>query len=215
MQHAGDAEVLHVGECAGHLAGNIDSRNRLTDNLVVFRILHRGIGVDPQRKALAADEFSVGDLLARLGVNNTVNDGEVRLVGIKPRSRFLQQRVFGGRGRLPQLHAPDLDREAAPCRSLFRRERRIALDQRDRGEGHVEFFGDHLHQRGAHAGAEIDLAGIDGDEAFGVDREERVDFGERDRLGGSSRGALRERAIDFGELEADDERAAGLEEIAT
>ena len=82
-------------------------------------------------------------------------------------------------------------------------------------EPYVEFFGDHLHQRGAHAGAEIDLAGIDGDEAFGVDREERVDFGEGDRLGGSSRAVLRERAINFGELEADDERAASLEEIAT
>ena len=48
---------------------------------------------------------------------------------------------------------------------------------------HVELLGDDLRQRRRDAGAEIDLAGIDRHHALGVDREEGVDLGERDRLG--------------------------------
>jgi hypothetical protein len=45
---------------------------------------------------------------------------------------------------------------------LIGRRRGIAHHHFDARERHVELFGGHLHQRGARAGAEIDLADVDG-----------------------------------------------------
>ena len=42
VQHAGHAEVLHVGEAAGHLVRDVDARHRLADDLVVLRVLAVG-----------------------------------------------------------------------------------------------------------------------------------------------------------------------------
>ena len=50
-----------------------------------------------------------------------------------------------------------------------------------RAERHVELLGAHLRERGAHAGAEIDLAGIERDPAARVDGKEGVDLGDRQR----------------------------------
>ena len=73
---------------------------------------------------------------------------------------------------------------------------------------HVELLGDDLRQRGVGAGAEIDLAGIDGDRALGVFGEEAVDFVGRHSLsygvGEGGREVARER-------EGNDECAAALE----
>ncbi len=104
------------------------------------------------------------------------------------------------------------DREAAPSDALIRGESGVALDDRDARHRHVELLGDDLRQRRAHAGAEIDLAGIDGDRAVTVDGEEAVDLVGRHGLarGGFGKGG-REAARD---REGDDERAAALEEVA-
>ena len=67
-------------------------------------------------------------------------------------------------------------------------------------------------QRGRDAGAEIDLAGIDGHHALRVDGEERVDFGQRQRL--RPMPCAQRFARPAGEREADDERAAALEQVA-
>ena len=79
---------------------------------------------------------------------------------------------------------------------------------------HVEFLGDDLRQRGAHAGAEIDLAGIDRHHALGVDREKRIDLGRAPAACCARRLARAHRRSCGDEREADDERAAALEEIA-
>ena len=102
--------------------------------------------------------------------------------------RLLEQRAARGRRRLADLHAADLDREAAPGRALVGRQRGVALDDLDARERHVELVGGDLRERRRDAGAEIDLAGVDRDHAVGVDGEDR----NRPR---SARAALRRRAL--------------------
>jgi hypothetical protein len=128
--------------------------------------------------------------------------------------RLVEQGVPGGRRRIADLDAADLNAQAAPGRALGRRERGVALDHLDRAKWHVELLGGHLRERGAHAGAEIDLAAIERALALGVDGEERIDLGERQRFSRGGR-ALREYGIELaGEREADDQRAAALEDVA-
>ena len=63
----GSAEVLHVGEGAGHLVGNVDARHRLADELVILGVLAGdGLGVvELERKGLAADQLAVADASCR------------------------------------------------------------------------------------------------------------------------------------------------------
>ena len=193
VQHAGHLEVLHVGEAAGDLCGDVDPRLRLADDLVVLRrlFLHRLFGIERDRKALAADQLAVAHVLAAAR-NHAVCDGE--LVGAELLCRFRHQCLARGGRCLTQLHAAKLDGEAAPGVALVGREQGVALDQLDAADWHVELLRHDLAQRRGDAGAEIDLAGIDGDVAGLVDGEEGIDFGERHRLGAGLRHRFRQRA---------------------
>src|SRR4029078_10584082 len=79
VQHAGHAEVLHVGEATGDLVGNVEPRRRLADNLVVLRrfFLYRLLWIELDREALVTDQFGVADLLATTGHDDAVSNGEV------------------------------------------------------------------------------------------------------------------------------------------
>ena len=214
VQHAGHAEVLHVGEFAGHLVRNVDARDRGADDLEVFRVLGlRRLGVvDRERKGLAADQLAIADGFAA-AADGPGGDRELVRLDAELRRREIEQRTSRHRRGVANLHAADLDREAAECRPLIRRQRRVALDDLNPVERHVELVGHDLRQRGAHAGAEIDLAGIDGHHAGGIDGEKGIDRSERHRLGRGGR--LRERrARPSEEGEADDERTAALEQVA-
>ena len=94
-------------------------------------------------------------------------DLQILLAGVELFGGLVEQRRLGGRGRIAQLHAADLDRQAAPGRALLGRQRGVALHELDHAQRHIELFGDDLRQRRRDAGAEIDLAGIDRDHAFG------------------------------------------------
>ena len=171
MQHARHAEVLHVGELAGDLVGNIDARHRLADHLVVLGVLRLGrLGVvELEGELLAADQLAVADLLAA-AADDAVGDRELFLLDAEALGRLVEQRVPRGRRRVADLHAAELDREAAPGRALVGREQRVAGDQVDAGNGTSSSSATICAQRRRDAGAEIDLAGIDGHHALGVDR---------------------------------------------
>ena len=150
VQHAGHAEVLHVGEAAGHLVRNVEARHRLADDLVVLRVLRSaGFVVELEREDLAADELAVADPLAA-GADDAVGDREVLRLGAPdawPASS--SSAPCARRRRLADLHAAVLDRQAAAGRALVGRERGVALDDCDAVERHVELLGDDLRQRGA------------------------------------------------------------------
>src|SRR6185312_8047616 len=107
-------------------------------------------------------------------------------------------------GGLAQLHAAELDGEAAPGVALVRRQQGVALYELDAVHRYVELFRYDLAQRRGDASAEIDFAGIDGDFARLVDGEEGIDLGEGDRLGA---GLCHGPAQRTRERERNDERA--------
>ncbi len=212
MQHAGHAEVLHVDEAPRHFVGNVDPRHRLAHHFVVLRILAGGgFGmIELQRERFAPDQLAIAHPFAA-GADDAIDNPEVLRLGVQAFGRLLEQRSPGGRRGVTQLHAADLDRQAAPGGALVGRERSVALDELDPVERHVEFVRDDLRQCSCDAGPEIDFAAIDRHHAAGIDREKRVDLGDREGLG-----PLGERlAGSTGEREADDQGAAALEHVAS
>ena len=212
MQHAGHAEVLHVAEPARHLVGNVEAGHRLADELVILRVLflRRRFGIELDGKTLAADKLGIGDLLAAAG-NDAVGDGELRGRHAELFCRGVEECRACRRRGLAQLHAADLNGQAAPGLALVGREQGVALDHVDAVHRHVELVGDDLLQRRIDAGAQLDLAGIDRHLAAVVDRQEGIDLGEDDRLGAGLRhGSLKS----AGKREADDQRAGTDERVA-
>ena len=63
-----------------------------------------------------------------------------------------------------------------PVPPLFGQRAGVAVDQRDAPDRDAELLGGHLRDGDAHAGADVDLARVDGDAAVGMDGEEAVDF---------------------------------------
>ena len=109
--------------------------------------------------------------------------------------RARQQEMPRLRRRLAQRHRGDLDGFAGDGRALVGHARGIAEHHDDARKGHVEFFGDDLAERGADAGAEIDMAVEGGDRAVGGDLDEGFEtaFARRSRAndGQRSRGMHR------------------------
>src|ERR1043166_6252331 len=185
------------------IAGGRPTRPCRADHLVIRRrlLLDRLLGIERERKSFAADQFGVAHLLAAAG-DHAIGDGEI--AGAELLGGFREQGLKRGRRGLTQLHAADRDREAAPGRTLFGCERRIAFDQLDARDRHIEFVRHDLAQRRGDAGAEVDLAGIDRDFAGLVDGEERIDFGKGEGLRRPLRQRVGERTC---ERKAEDDRA--------
>jgi hypothetical protein len=57
MRHAGQTEVVYVGEAAGALRGHIGARQRFADHRVGRGILERRFGIKSEVEAAAADEI--------------------------------------------------------------------------------------------------------------------------------------------------------------
>jgi hypothetical protein len=57
VQHAGQPDVVNIGEFAGHFGGYVDTRDRLADHLVAGRFLEFDLGIDLKLDAVA-DQFA-------------------------------------------------------------------------------------------------------------------------------------------------------------
>jgi hypothetical protein len=78
VQHARQLEILHVGEAAVELAGDVEARHRLADGDVVGRRLQRGVVFKLERERHSADQRSDRQLprtvLRGLGDDNAIAD---------------------------------------------------------------------------------------------------------------------------------------------
>ncbi len=185
----------------------------LPTSLKAFGSLVWTLSFDLQGEGLAADQLRVGDLLAAAR-HDAVGDGEIVALDVEFLRGLVEQGIARGRRRVADLDAGGLHGEAAPGIALIGGEHGVAGDERDRLERHVELFGGHLRERGADAGAEIDLAGIHRDHPGLVDGEEGIDLGERHRLCSGAAPCASASPGLAGEREADDKRAGALQKFA-
>src|SRR6185312_5232692 len=108
-----DAEILHVGEAARHLVGDVEAHDRAAHDLVILRRLDRRLLVELEREIVPAGELAIGEGLAGGRCDDAVADAEVARFGIESVRCVLEQRAPRRRRRLAQLHAAILDRQAA------------------------------------------------------------------------------------------------------
>ena len=150
VQHAGHALVVHEHLVAAGLGRDVDARRRGADDAVVGRRLERRVVREHQPHVAA------GELLAHACTR----------LRRQPRARL--------RCGAAQRFGMHLDRGACDRRALVRRDRRAAEDHVDGVERGVELLGDDLRERGADAGAEVDMAVQRGDAAVVPHGDQRL-----------------------------------------
>ena len=197
MQHAGHAHVVHVDQFAGRLCRQIDARHGLADDGVGIDRFHGNIIGQFKLDALARDQFAIADAAIVLAADQAVFNDEILDRKLQPFCRARDQKLPRLRRGLAQRHGRDLDRLARDRRALIGDQRGIAQHDDDARKGHVELLGDDLTERGADAGAEIDMAVIGGDRSVGGDPDEGLELDGLDGRGGADDGqrALRPVAI--------------------
>ena len=192
MQHAGHAHVVNVNQFAGRLRRQIDARHGLPDDGVGIGGLHGNIIGQFKLDGLARDQFAIADAAIILAADQAVFNDEILDRKFQPRRGTRDQKLPRLRRGLAQRHGGDLDRFARNRRALIGDERGIAEHDDDARKGHVEFLRDDLPERGADAGAEIDMAVIGGDRSVGGDPDEGLELDGLDGGGGTNDG---ERAL--------------------
>ena len=182
---AGDRQPEHAGQVAGH-------RNR-------------------QLQLLALHELAVGDALAAARTTPSFTDsGSCPRRASSPRDRAAPDRckprpcaVRRRRTQNPAENPPSGVRSVSPITTVG-----------DGLEGHVQLLGDDLLVRGVRRGlTEVDLAGAHQDRVVGVDLEPRAGSAASSEFfpAAAARGLSADAPA--GEAEADEERAAGLDEL--
>ncbi len=188
MQHAGHAHVVNVDQFAGCLRRQIDARHGLADNGVGIDRLHENIIGQFKLDGLTRNQFAIADAAIVLAADQAVLDNESFDRKLQPLRRACDQELPCLRCGLAQRHGSDLDRFARDRRALIGHQRRIAQHDDDARKGDVELFGDNLSERGADAGAEIDMAVIGGDRSVGGDPDEGLELDGFDGGGGTNDG---------------------------
>jgi len=161
MQHAGQREILHEGEARRDLSWDVDARDRRADQLVRGRRLDGSRDIHLQCDGTLGREHPDINALRAARMDHPIDDAQILDTCTQARRGAPQQFGTQCRGGVTQLHAALLDGQAAVRRALIRRQRRVALDQRDVSQRNVQLVGDNLHEGGLNAGAEIDLSGIE------------------------------------------------------
>ena len=59
VQHARNVKVLHIGELAGQLAGNVEPLDGLAYDFVVGWIFRRSCGIELEREIFSPDQFGI------------------------------------------------------------------------------------------------------------------------------------------------------------
>src|SRR5439155_7749424 len=215
---------MHVRVAAGALRRNVGPRQRLADRCECRRLLQRYSGIDLQRQASIADERADADrrtLTAathdsiRPEPDDAIHDRQLVRRSIEALRGEREKRLPRGRRGLTDFRAAARESGAAAGSALIGTHSRVAVDDGDAIGGDAELFGRHLRDRNPQSGADIDLAGVHGHRSVWMDCEEAVDVAGIERLVLRLRLRARPSWNRRIEREADDERAAGLQEIAT
>ena len=172
MQHAIEPEILHKGLTAADLGRDVDALHRLADDGVVLGWFQRCFTVQFAREG-SVDQRPVGH-----GLRGIVLRDDDSIVHLQVRVRDVQQgrrpvdedAACLGR-RLLQDGSSDLDTHAAGGVALVRRQVSVTLDDRDPGEGHVQFLGRDLGEGGHDPGPQLHFADEDRHLAVMIDRQ--------------------------------------------
>ena len=102
VQHAGHADVVDIGELAGHLGGDVDARDRLADHLVAGGFLEFDLGIDLELDAVA-DQFAVAQ--CALAIDFSLAPRHPQRQGRPPERRVAVKRAPPVRGAHLPPHA--------------------------------------------------------------------------------------------------------------
>ncbi len=160
MQHAGQTQIVHVGQPTAHFGRNVDSGNGAADVAILLFTVQRHVFIQRHVQILPARQLRIAQGASRILGHKHLPRRRRQLVGrqFEGFGRQRRQHMPHLRRRLAQRHRRHLKGGAGDSWPLIRRALRIAEDHRDVLERHANFVGDDLRQRGANAGAEIDVA---------------------------------------------------------
>ncbi|CAB3959809.1 hypothetical protein LMG7053_06022 [Achromobacter ruhlandii] len=163
VAHAGHAHVVHEAQFAGGLGRNVDARDGAADHGVVAGRLepHLGIiGGQLQPGVLALHQLTVvqGAFVARIGGTHDAVAQAQRVRRHAPLSRGPRQQVLARLGGgAAQRGGRDLDAGAGDGGPLVGGGVGVAQHHFQSRHRHVQFLGHDLRQRGADAGAQVDV----------------------------------------------------------
>jgi hypothetical protein len=220
VQHAWQPHVLHVDVAAAHLLGNVVARRRPADQPILARRLHRCRAADGEVELPAANQVAVGDGPLRFAGDrdDAARDRQLLDRSTEALRRELQQRTARLGRRAADLRRPAIDRRARIRAALIGRDSGVERDGVQLAQIEIELLSRHLQQRRRRPLPELGEADVDRRGIVGVNRQPGVDLFEVERSSGGSGfrptdgRCLTEQRV--AEREADDERAAGLDEVA-
>ena len=177
MQHAWHAHMLHIFMCSADLGRNFHAGHRLANLLELRWGFQGGFAADGATQSGALGQLAVTDAGTGGGSGHTLRG--LDLIGryAQALGRALDQSQACLGSGLAHLGASEHDGQATKSANLVRAQIGVTHHQLDAGNRHVQLFGNHLGQSGAHTGAQLDLAGVKGDQAVGRDLEPSVDLG--------------------------------------
>jgi hypothetical protein len=233
VEHPGDADVVDVGRGTGDDRRDLDARHACADERVLAdRLRRRHAGLDaaceveharaPGRHVVAVGHPDVEELAAeQLPVRNgpaaarddALSHRKLRCGDAELRRREAEQclpRPGSGRSDAgPRVR----DRVARRLRAGLGGHVRVGFDVHDLAELHAELFGRDLQDARDRPGSLRDRTGLDRRGVVGVDRDPGIDLVLVEGPVARERAVRRPRfAGETGEAEADDQRAASLDE---
>ncbi len=186
MNHVLRAHILKIGCPPGQLGGNVEARHGLAHHTPLGPLNQRRAGAGVDRQIQPGHEISIGKAPPVRRAHDAVFGGEA--LGGKPQP-------FAGAGqkqganlgrRMADSRAALADGLTAGGEAFVRRRARVGGLKADPIGRHAQLFHRDLPERGAHALAELCLAGEDGGRATGSSRIQLSRRGVSSRLPGSA-----------------------------
>ena len=175
VQHARHPHIVHIAELAGGLGRQVGARHVLAHDAVGCGGFHHGVLRQPQVDALPGYQLAIADMLVAVpGAHGAVLHHQRVRWRSQPLRRTGDQSMPRRCRRQTQRHCGDLDGFAGKSGALVGRLPGMAEHHGHPLEGHVQLFRHDLRQRGADAGAEVDMAAESGDGAIRVHCDEHL-----------------------------------------